>query len=337
MKIPVKSSRGGYDIFLERSALRHAGEYWNLNRRVYLVTDDGVPAEYAEALASQCHTPTIHTLPQGESTKCLQKLEELLGGMVQAGLTRSDCVVAVGGGVIGDLAGFAASVYMRGIDFYNLPTTVLSQVDSSIGGKVAVDFRGFKNLVGAFYPPNGVIVDPDVLKTLPDRQIANGMAEAIKMGLTSDPELFALFERGEALSRPDEVIRRSLLVKRSVVEQDEKENGLRRILNFGHTLAHAVEAQNGLTDYYHGECVAFGMIPMCAPKVRARLIPVLQSLGLPTALPCRAEILTEAMQHDKKKTGDSITVVYVPEIGRWEMRELPFEKLAKEITEAVCK
>ena len=243
-------------------------------------------------------------------------------------------MVAVGGGVVGDMAGFAAASYMRGIDFYNIPTTVLSQVDSSVGGKVAIDFEGYKNLVGAFYPPKAVIIDSDTLKTLPDRQISNGLAESVKMSLTSDEALFKIFETANIMENIDLIIERSLKIKRYVVEQDEKEGGLRKILNFGHTLAHAIESENGMQNLYHGECVALGMIPMCSESVRVRLIPVLQKLNLPIGAEIEIEKLILAMRHDKKLMGDKITVIFVPEIGKYEMREMPFDTFAKEIKES---
>ena len=274
---------GGYPIYMERGIIERAGEILSLNRKVLIVTDSGVPADYATRVAAQCKEAHIATVPEGEGSKSLSTLEVLLSVMLQNNFARTDCVIAVGGGVVGDLAGFAASTFMRGIDFYNVPTTVLSQVDSSIGGKVAVNFGGVKNVVGAFYQPKAVLIDPDVLATLPKRQIANGLAEAVKMAMTSDSELFEIFERGETLQRIDTVIERSLRIKKAIVECDEKESGLRRILNFGHTLGHGIEAASEGT-LYHGECVALGMIPMCAPDVRARLIAFLQSIGLPTQI-----------------------------------------------------
>ena len=273
MILPVKTGTGGYNIYLERGALKKAGEYLNLSRRALIVTDSGVPKEYAETVAAQCKEPYIVTLPEGEKTKCFESFKKLLSKAVEYGFTRSDCVIAVGGGVMGDLAGFAAASFMRGIDFYNIPTTVLSQVDSSIGGKVAIDFEGYKNIVGAFYPPKAVIIDSNTLKTLPERQISNGLAESVKMSLTSDKELFELFEKGDIKENIDTIIEKSLKIKRAVVEQDEKEEGLRKILNFGHTLAHAIESENEMQNLYHGECVALGMIPMCSDEVKSRLIP----------------------------------------------------------------
>ena len=278
MIIPVKTATGGYDILLERGALSRAGQFMHLERRVLVVTASGVPVQYAQTVAAQCAEPTVITDPEGEASKGSERFLQLLSALTQQGFTRTDCVVAVGGGVDGDHAGIAAESYMRGIDFYNIPTTLLSQVDSSIGGKTAIDFGGYKNIVGAFWPPRGVLIDPDTLATLPARQVSNGMAEAVKMARTHDPELFTIFERDEQYDRIEEVIERSLRIKKSVVEQDEREGGLRRVLNFGHTLAHAIESADNMAHYYHGECVAIGMLPMCTDEVRARLIPVLENL-----------------------------------------------------------
>ena len=335
MIIPVKTAAGGYDIWLERGAINRAGEFMNLNRRVLVVTDSGVPAQYAETVAAQCAEPTVVSVPEGEASKCSDRFLELLGVLTEQGFTRTDCVVAVGGGVVGDLAGFAAACSMRGIDFYNIPTTLLSQVDSSIGGKTAIDFGGYKNIVGAFWPPRGVLIDPDTLATLPARQVSNGMAEAVKMALTHDPVLFALFERDEQLDRIEEVIERSLLVKKSVVEQDEREGGLRRVLNFGHTLAHAIESAEDMAHYYHGECVAIGMLPMCGSDVRARLIPVLERLNLPTAISGDLDRILEALTHDKKADGKDIAVVTVPQVGTFEIKKLPLDAYVQQVKGAI--
>lgn len=326
--------QNGYDIILERGALQKAGTLLRLDRRVLVVTDSGVPAEYAQTVAAQCKNATVVTIPQGETSKCFSMFEMLCKKLLEGGFTRTDCVVAVGGGVVGDLSGFAAASYMRGIDFYNIPTTVLSQVDSSIGGKVAIDLEHVKNIVGAFYQPKRVLIDPDVLKTLPARQVSNGLAEAVKMSLTSDAELFSLFESGQALEKIDTVIERSLRIKKSVVEQDEKESGLRRILNFGHTLGHGIEAAEKLNGFYHGECVAVGMLPMCSPAVRARLLSVLQSLNLPTSCPGDLEEILENASHDKKCAGKDISVVWVEEPGSFEIRKLPLDVWKDEIRAA---
>ena len=324
MIIPVKTSQGSYDIVLQRGSLLRAGEYLNLNRRVLVVTDSGVPASYAKEVAKNCKTAKILTIKEGEQSKNIEVYAEILKALVENGFTRTDCVVAVGGGVVGDLSGFAAASFMRGIDFYNIPTTVLSQVDSSIGGKTAIDFMGLKNIVGAFYPPKKVLIDPDTLKTLPARQISNGLCEALKMAATSDSELFELFEKEDALKNIDKIIEMALRIKKAVVEEDEREAGLRKVLNFGHTLAHALESVNSLSNYYHGECVAVGMLAMCSESVRERLKAVLKKLNLPTELSADADEIIKASRHDKKAAGDDITIVYVSEIGKFELRKIPF-------------
>lgn len=329
MKLHMELGSRGYDILIERGILAHAAEEWKLDRRVLIVTDEGVPEVYSRAIAAQCACPVTERLPQGEATKSLSMLERLLSRMLREGFTRTDCVVAVGGGVIGDLAGFAASCYMRGVDFYNLPTTLLSQIDSSIGGKTAVNLGGVKNCVGAFYQPKKVLIDPDTLVTLPQRQVANGLAEAVKMSLTFDPELFRIFEEGKETEALETVILRSLSAKKAVVEADERESGARRVLNFGHTLGHGIEAAEQLHGLYHGECVALGMIPMCAESVRARLLPVLTRLGLPTRLPVDPERVLDAVCHDKKCEGQTVAYVWVPEVGQSEIRRVELEEFRR--------
>ena len=327
MKLRMDLGADSYDIRIERGGLSRAAQYFNLNRRVCIVTDSGVPAQYAKTVAGQCRESIIVTFPEGEGSKHLDTFSTVLEHMLDAGFTRGDCVVAVGGGVVGDLAGFAASAYMRGIDFYNCPTTLLSQIDSSIGGKVAVDFHGYKNIVGAFHQPKGVIIDPDTLKTLPDRQISNGLAEAVKMALTHDKELFSMFEADSF--DIDTVIERSIKIKQSVVEADEKESGVRRVLNFGHTVGHAIESNT--PTLYHGECVALGMLPMCSEKVRARLIPVLNKLNLPIAVDCDIEKIIDTMSHDKKMAGDTISVIRVENVGEFDITKVKFTDFSNKI------
>ena len=189
--ITLSLGEHSYDIVLEPGCLSNAGSLLNLNRKVLVVTDSGVPESYADTVAASALAAEVVRIPEGESSKSFDNYRLLLRRMLALGMGRGDCVAAVGGGVVGDLSGFAAACYMRGIDFYNIPTTVLSQVDSSIGGKTAIDLDGIKNVVGAFYQPRCVLVDPATLSTLPRRQIANGLAEAVKMALCFDQEAFA--------------------------------------------------------------------------------------------------------------------------------------------------
>lgn len=319
MTIHMNLGPDSYDILVQRGLLAQAGQQLNLNRRVLVVTDTGVPAAYATTVAAQCRESVICTVETGEQSKSLEVFGHLLQTMLEHGFSRKDCVVAVGGGVVGDLAGFAASAYMRGIDFYNVPTTLLSQIDSSIGGKTAINFGGVKNIVGAFHQPKKVLIDPELLKTLPRRQIANGLAEAVKMSLTSDRELFELFETQDIEANLEEIIVRSLLIKKDVVEQDEKEAGLRKILNFGHTIGHGIES---CEDLYHGECVALGMIPMCGEALRPRVVEVLKKCGLYRELNYNWEAITEAAFHDKKADGDTVTVTMVAQPGTFELKSM---------------
>lgn len=321
MNIHLDLKDNSYDIIVERGILKRVGEHLNLERRVLIITDSGVPEDYARTVAKQCKTPVVCTVESGEASKSLETFSKLLQTMLDNGFSRKDCVVAVGGGVVGDLSGFVSSAYMRGIDFYNIPTTLLSQIDSSIGGKTAINFGGIKNIVGAFYQPKKVIIDADLLKTLPERQISNGLAEAVKMALTSDKELFELFENKNISDNIDEIIIRSLNVKKNVVEQDEKEAGIRKILNFGHTIGHGIETGN-TQGLFHGECVALGLIPMCGETIRPRVINVLKKCNLYNLIDFDWNRINGIVFHDKKADGDTVSVTVVDEIGKYEIKTM---------------
>lgn len=326
--IRMELGKNSYNIEIERGNLAKAGELLNLNRKVMIVTDEGVPRTYAEAIAEQSKEAYIKVVPQGEGSKSFQTAENILAVMLEHQFSRKDCVVAVGGGVVGDLGGFVASLYMRGVDFYNVPTTVLSQVDSSIGGKTAVNLAGIKNIIGAFYQPKAVLIDPDTLNSLSERQIVNGLMEAIKMGATSDKALFELFLEDDWKNHLDLIIQKALLVKKYVVEQDEKESHLRKILNYGHTIGHGFEsAAHGR--YLHGECVALGMLYMSSEEVQDQLCEIYEKLGfeLPEFYTFDLEEVKEAITHDKKASGQNCSVVYVSEIGNASIEEWSMDEV----------
>ena len=328
MIIPINLGADSYDIILERGAIKKAGELLGIDkgRKVLVVTDTGVPREYADTVAWCYDDSHIFIFPQGEKSKNFDTYRAICQTLSSAHFTRHDAVIAVGGGVVGDMAGFAAATYMRGIDFYNIPTTLLSQVDSSIGGKTAIDLDGYKNIIGAFHQPKKVIIDPDVLGTLPKRQVINGLAESIKMSANFQRDLFEIFLKDDYMSHIDEIIEGSLRIKKLVVEQDEKEAGLRKVLNFGHTIGHGIET-SAKGELYHGECVALGMLPMCSEKVREKLIKALQNVGLPTVYDYDKDKVYEALCHDKKSQGKSTTVVRCNEIGTYTFEELTNEEL----------
>ena len=292
-----------------------------------IVTDTGVPREYADTVAWCFEDSHIFIFPEGEKSKNFDTYRAICQTLMDAQFTRKDAVIAVGGGVVGDMAGFAAATYMRGIAFYNIPTTLLSQVDSSIGGKTAIDLGKIKNIIGAFYQPKMVIIDPDVLSTLPKRQVSNGLAESIKMGATFDKELFEIFLKEDYMEHIEEIIERSLKVKRYVVQQDEKEMGLRKVLNFGHTVGHGIEASAEYGELYHGECVALGMIPMCSDDIKEEMIQALKNVSLPTEYKYDKDKVYEALRHDKKSQGKSLTVVKCPEIGSFTMQDIETAQL----------
>lgn len=326
MTLHVNLGENSYDIIIERGALSKIGEHLDIDRKTLVVTDTGVPARYSAAVSSRAKNASVFVMEQGEQSKNFDNLQAILALMTERGFDRGDCVVAVGGGVCGDIAGFAAAVYMRGIDFYNVPTTLLSQVDSSVGGKTAIDFHGMKNLVGAFKQPKRVIIDTGTLETLPERHINNGLCEALKMAATSDKELFELFERGDIYNSLDTITERSLKIKIGVVERDERETGLRRVLNFGHTLGHGIESACSPA-LYHGECVALGMLAMCSGDVKSRLLKIYGRMGIPEKYGFDPDAVMEAVSHDKKGASGMIKAVFVNEPGGFEIRPVSMDEL----------
>ena len=332
MIIPVNMGAESYDIVLEKGALNKIKDYIPTNRKVLIVTDDGVPSEYAKTVFKQCEFPIIAVIPQGEKSKNLDTYKDLIQKMAENGFTRNDCVIAVGGGVVGDLSGFVASTYMRGVDFYNVPTTFLSQVDSSIGGKVAVDFNGIKNIIGAFYQPKKVIIDFDVLKTLDKRQVYAGMSESLKMSATCDLELFETLEKfdGKEENYPF-IIERSLRIKKYVVETDPHEKGLRKVLNYGHTIGHGIESYYE-GKFLHGECVFVGMTYMCSDNVRKRIMSVGEKWGIKLPDGFDKKKVSEFIGHDKKSVKNGVVAVWVDEPGKFEFKRFTTKEI-KEILE----
>ena len=292
-----------------------------------IVTDKGVPEKYMNIVKAQCPNGYSIAVEQGEGAKSFKVFEEVCRKLLDLGFHRNDLIIALGGGVIGDLAGFAAASYMRGIDFINIPTTTLSQIDSSIGGKTAINLGDTKNIIGAFYQPKGVFIDLEVLKTLPERHYYNGLVEALKAGLIYDRELFEIFENKNIDENLQEIIYRALLVKKDVVEKDEKEENLRKILNFGHTVGHGIEGFFHLKDVLHGEGVAMGMLPMIEDEeLRERTKKILKKMNIDTDIKYDREKVFELMLKDKKSDQDKITLVKVKELGKAELVKVPIEK-----------
>lgn len=304
-----------------------------------IVTDDIVDALYAETLEKSLRDaglrPVKFVFANGEQGKNAQNYLALLEFLAQNRLTRADCVVALGGGVPGDLAGFAAATYLRGVAFVQLPTTLLAAVDSSVGGKTGIDLNAGKNLAGAFYQPSIVLCDTDTLATLPDLQFRSGCAEIIKYAMLFDATLFNdLMVSGPAFL-PEVIIARCVAFKREVVDADEFDNGCRQLLNLGHTVGHAVELLSNYT-VSHGQAVAIGMSViahasaadgLCSPDCARALDDVLIRFGLPIACPFDAEALIGAMQGDKKRRGNSITLVVPRDVGHCALHNVSRDEL----------
>ena len=329
MNLCVSTQTKKYDITIERGILSKASDLINLKRKCLIITDDNIPTTYIDTLKNQCDNPYVYVIKHGESSKNIKYFEKILKYLVENNFTRTDCVIALGGGVVGDLAGFVAASYMRGIEFYNIPTTLLAMVDSSIGGKTAIDFNGIKNIVGAFYQPSAVIIDPDTLKSLKKRQIHAGLVETIKMALCFDKDLFYTIYESKDLNRDlDEIIYRSLLIKRSVVEVDEKENNIRKSLNFGHTIGHVIEAKYS-PKFLHGEAVAMGMLYFSSKEIKDKILYLIKKYHLPSPVDLNYDDAVELLKHDKKASNDSISIIYVNEVGKYEIKKEKIEDLVK--------
>lgn len=315
-----------YPIIIERDCLNRINNYLDLkDKKVLIITDNGVPTIYLDALTKQIDNAFVYTIRQGESSKNFDNYKAILEYMVENKFTRTDCVIALGGGVVGDLSGFVAGSYMRGITFYNIPTTLLSQVDSSIGGKCAIDFLGVKNNIGCFNSPKAVLIDPNTLKTLDKRQFNAGMAEVIKMAATSNKNLFSLL-RDTKSENIEEIIKEALLIKKQVVEADPFEENLRKVLNFGHTIGHAIESINE-GKLLHGECVALGMTYMVSEEIKNDLLYVLNKYNLPTQIDLDVDKVIDLIKVDKKASGDMVSIVYVEKLGSFEFRKIKVEDL----------
>ena len=332
-----------YDVLIERGLIAQAGEILKetlgKNCKAAILTDDTVDALYGQqteyALRQAGFDVCRFAMPHGEENKNLAVWGTMLEFLAQSQLTRSDVIVALGGGVVGDMAGFASASFLRGVKFMQIPTTLLAMVDSSVGGKTGLNLGAGKNLAGAFYQPCVVLCDPDALWTLKPEQLADGVAEVIKYGVLGDAELFHLLKDGRWHDEMLSVIETCVKAKAKLVEEDERDTGSRQLLNLGHTLGHAIEKCSHY-EISHGHAVAIGMvyaarlagrIGWCEHSVTDEIIKALQNNHLPITAPFDAQQLHEVALSDKKRKGGTITFVLPREIGRCELTELFVEEL----------
>ena len=339
-----------YDILIQRGLLDQAGARIRaiLPRasRLFVVTDTNVlplyHARVRDALREAGFQTQACAVPAGEASKSAGQLSDLWERMMAFGLTRTDAVVALGGGVVGDLAGFAAATVLRGVDFIQIPTTLLAQVDSSVGGKVAIDLQAGKNLAGAFWQPKLVLMDPDTLDTLDDRTFADGMAEVLKYGCIFDRAFFDFLagrpSRGALMADIESILYTCCDLKRSVVIRDERDTGERMLLNFGHTLGHAYELAGHYETWTHGQAVAAGMVLAARLGVALGVTPAevpgqveaaVAALGLPTRIGCAHADYAAAIGLDKKGAGEDITLILLEALGRAIPHKMPKAELLK--------
>ncbi len=348
-KLKIDLADRSYEIligqnFLSRSS-KLLGEVLKPSR-IVVVTHPSIRSLYGDRLVSSFVQDKFSTdiieVPEGEQSKSLQQAEKIYDRLIEMNSDRKTLLVALGGGVIGDLTGFIAATYQRGIPFMQVPTTLLSQVDSSVGGKTAVNHPRGKNMIGAFYQPCLVLIDLATLKTLPDNEFRAGLAEIIKHGVIIDPELFQyLEEHVDQIQKKDpdcleHIITTSCTIKAKVVERDERESHYRMILNFGHTFGHAVESLTGYSTFIHGEAVAMGMVKAadlsvltgrCSNEVAKRIVNLLDRFGLPTRMPdLEPKAMVDSMQRDKKTSHQKLRFVLVNQIGSVEIVDTVSEK-----------
>lgn len=352
-KIEVKLGENSYDIFIGENLFEDAAKFANssiFTKKILIVTDENIFKIYGENLrkifSNYESNFEIEVIPPGETSKNLANVEKLYTYAIDSNLDRKSVIMAIGGGVVGDLAGFVAATFLRGVNFIQVPTTLLAQVDSSVGGKTAVNHKLGKNLIGAFYQPKAVFIDVSTLQKLPEREIKAGLGEVVKYGVICDEKFFNYLEKNieGILSRNVEVlkkiVKRSCEIKAEVVSRDERESGLRKILNFGHTIAHAIEEETGYTKYSHGEAVATGMIGAAlisqslgyidAEKV-ARLKNLIENLGMYTTCEgCNVEGIYRALFRDKKALGGKINWVLMKDFGKVELTDRVPENIVKE-------
>ena len=341
--VKVNASRS-YDILIDHGLLDRCGELISSvlsSRRAAIVTDDNVDRYYGEravaAMENAGFSVVKFVFPHGEASKSHAVLLRLYDFLAENGFTRSDFLVALGGGVVGDLTGFAAATYMRGIDFVQIPTTVLSQVDSSVGGKTAVDITGGKNLVGAFHQPSLVICDTDTLNTLTPEFFADGMAEVIKYGMIRSDALFNILSDEDIKANMTDIIKRCVCIKADVVANDEFDRGERALLNFGHTLGHAIEKHYNFSGISHGYAVAIGMSTfthiaeskgICAAGTAAKLDALLNKCALPLSTDIPMDILYKYSLGDKKRSTSGIDIIICSAVGESRVTKMTLEEYA---------
>ncbi len=315
-KIIIKSHLGSYDVLIENGLLKHLADYLDGERYYVIIADDKIPMVYINDVKNACKQHSLILFPSGEASKSLIQYEKIIHSLIEKSIRKDACIIAIGGGVTGDLAGFVAATYLRGLDFIQIPTTLLAQIDSSVGGKVAINTDQAKNIIGCIYPPKKVFIDPQTLSTLDPRQVNAGMAEMIKYGMIADRPFFEKIKNDNPADNWVYFIHKSVEIKKRYVEADEFDSDLRQSLNFGHTIGHALESYYHYEKYLHGEAVSIGMVQILSnQQIKNELIGCLKKYHLPTSDPVSFDELKPYINRDKKGRKDLLKIVDVTEIG----------------------
>lgn len=330
MKLNVNLKDKSYEVIVEKGIIKNITPYVDIEKKFLIVSDDRIPNVYINTIKKQLRKVDVFIFPHGENNKSLKNYQLVIDKLIQGDYSRKDYIIALGGGVVTDLAGFVASTYKRGMNLINIPTTTLAMVDASVGGKVALNFDKLKNVIGSFYHPNCILIDIDTLETLPKRHYINGVIEALKTGMIGDKELYNIFFNGDYRDHIEEIIYRSLQYKIKIVEQDEKEENIRKVLNFGHTFGHAYETYFLMKNYLHGEAVALGIVTISKDKPYLEDIKkIFTKWGIKLNINVEKDKIINIIRNDKKCDDDIVDLIIVDEIGKSKIVPTKIEDLSR--------
>jgi 3-dehydroquinate synthase len=329
INIPLKNKE--YNVLIENGILKKLHEFIDITREIVVITDDFIPNVYIKTVTSQLKNYLLLKVKSGEESKSIKTVNLLIEEMLEKGVSRGTLIIALGGGVVGDIAGFIASIYMRGVDFIQIPTTLLSQIDSSVGGKVGVNSKKMKNAIGSIKQPKLVLIDPSTLKTLNKRQLNSGLAEMIKYALIASKQLYKEIVNKNAFNNIEEKIEQCIKIKSGFVQKDEYDYGIRQMLNFGHTIGHAFEKDSNY-QLLHGEAVGLGILYMTKNRYfYPDLIKAFKYYGLPTTYEYNKDEILNLIKTDKKFNGSTINIIEVKEVGNGYIKAVKLEDLLERL------
>jgi len=325
INIPIKDNE--YNVYISNNLLSHLEDYIDVSRETVIITDTNIPPVYLEKIKPKFNDLVIKFIPQGEHSKSMEIAYLLINELLDMNVSRSSQFIALGGGVVGDLTGFISSIYMRGVDFIQIPTTLLSQIDSSVGGKTGINSENSKNSIGSFKQPIAVLIDPLTLLTLEDRQLYNGYAEMIKYALIRSKPLYESLLKDDIMSNIEQKIYDCLIIKKDIVLQDTFDKGERQLLNFGHTIGHAIE-QYSKYNLLHGEAISVGMVNITTnPIIKSSICKLLTKYNLPQSYEYDKSEIFNIIKNDKKVASNKINIAFVEELGNGFITSISIEKM----------